>query len=313
MSAAPSPPKILPFSDLYIRMNADGLTFARFKPDITTAAGAKAGPGNFRVPDWFNWYVEDVKEVILSEGLKRYGVIEYLGRRLRYVVIHADAGEIFAAVRSIPLDIPELDKLGISSTVLRSMKQWVHKKGHVIVSGTTGVGKTTTVVGLINHILSTTGGLAYTVEDPPEFAMQGAMGKGFVIQTPVSTSVSWVEALEIAMRSNPNILMFGEIRSSEAAGSLLLASGQLVLTTIHASGAVDTIAALMQKAETNLGESAAGKLADGLIAVVHQTLTDKGPRIELLEPESSDDPIRDAIRKRQYQNVKGVSVHEAGR
>jgi Tfp pilus assembly pilus retraction ATPase PilT len=88
------------------------------------------------------------------------------------------------------------------------------------------------------------------------------------------------------------------------------------LTTIHASGASDTITALMQKAETSLGESAKGKLADGLIGVIHQTMTERGPRIELLEPHPTDpqDPIRAAIRSGKYSQIKGVQTFEpAGR
>jgi Tfp pilus assembly protein, pilus retraction ATPase PilT len=316
MSGEESNPKILPFSDLYIRLDGDGLTPARFRPDITTPFGAKLGPGNFRVPREFHWYVDKVREIINEEGRRRHGIIEYLGRRLRYVTIHADGAESWSAIRSLPLDLPDIETLNINEEVLRKIKSWGHRKGFVLVSGTTGAGKTTTTVGLINHFMETIGGLVYTIEDPPELSMMGVMGKGFAIQTPVDINTSWSDALEIAMRSNPNILMFGEIRSPEAAGSLLLASGQLVMTTIHASSAADTITALMQKAETGLGESAKGKLADGLIGVIHQTMTERGPRIELLEPHpnSADDPIRAAIRAGRYSQIKGAQPFEpAGR
>lgn len=316
MSGEESNLKILPFSDLYIRLDGEKLTPARFRPDITTPFGAKLGPGNFRVPTEFNWYVENVREIINDEGRRRHGILEYLGRRLRYVTINADAGEVWSAIRSLPLDLPDIDTLNINDEVLKKIKGWGRRKGFVLVSGTTGAGKTTSTVGLINYFMESIGGLVYTIEDPPELSMMGVMGKGFAIQTPVDINTSWSDALEIAMRSNPNILMFGEIRSPEAAGSLLLASGQLVMTTIHASSASDTITALMQKAETSLGESAKGKLADGLIGVIHQTMTERGPRIELLEPHPTDpqDPIRAAIRSGKYSQIKGVQPFEpAGR
>lgn len=309
MSGEESNPKILPFSDLYIRLDEE--TPARFRPDITTPFGGRLGPGNFRVPNEFNWYVEAVRKVINDEGRPRHGIIEYLGRRLRYVTIHADRNEVWSATRSLPLDLPEVDTLNLNEAVLNKIKSWGRRKGFVIVSGTTGAGKTTTTVGLINYFMETIGGLVYTIEDPPELSMMGVMGKGFAIQTPVDINTSWSDALEIAMRSNPNILMFGEIRSPEAAGSLLLASGQLVMTTIHASSAADTITALMQKAETSLGESAKGKLADGLIGVIHQTMTERGPRIELLEPGNDPaDPIRASIRAGKYSQIKGTTIHE---
>lgn len=314
MSGEESSPKILPFSDLYIRLDEE--TPARFRPDITTPFGARLGAGNFRVPHEFNWYVDEVRGTINNDGRPRHGIIEYLGRRLRYVTIQADRGEVWSAIRSLPLDLPDVDALNLSDKVLEKIKSWGRRKGFVLVSGTTGAGKTTTTVGLINYFMETIGGLVYTIEDPPELSMMGVMGKGFAIQTPVDINTSWSDALEIAMRSNPNILMFGEIRSPEAAGSLLLASGQLVMTTIHASSAADTITALMQKAETSLGESAKGKLADGLIGVIHQTMTERGPRVELLEPHPTDpqDPIRAAIRAGKYSQIKGAQPFEpAGR
>lgn len=314
MSGEESSPKILPFSDLYIRLDEE--TPARFRPDITTPFGARLGAGNFRVPHEFNWYVDEVRATINDDGRPRHGIIEYLGRRLRYVTIQADRGEVWSAIRSLPLDLPDVDALNLNDKVLEKIKSWGRRKGFVLVSGTTGAGKTTTTVGLINYFMETIGGLVYTIEDPPELSMMGVMGKGFAIQTPVDINTSWSDALEIAMRSNPNILMFGEIRSPEAAGSLLLASGQLVMTTIHASSAADTITALMQKAETSLGESAKGKLADGLIGVIHQTMTERGPRVELLEPHPTDpqDPIRAAIRLGRYSQIKGAQPFEpAGR
>lgn len=313
MSGDESSPKILPFSDLYIRL--DGEVPSRFKPDITTPFGAKLGPGNFRVPAEFNWYVDEMRDAINNEGRRRHGVIEYLGSRLRYVTTVADRGEVWTGIRCLPLDLPDIDNLNLNEALLSKIKSWGRRKGLVLVSGTTGAGKTTSMVGLINYFMETLGGLVYTIEDPPELAMMGVMGKGFAIQTPVDIETSWSDALEIAMRMNPNILMFGEIRSAESAGSLLLASGQLVLTTIHASSAPDTITALMQKAERSLGESANGKLADGLIGVIHQTMTERGPRIEFLEPTNDPaDPIRSAIRSGKYSQIKGSVIYEpAGR
>lgn len=311
-----STPRILPFSDLYVRLDGSSPTPARFRPDITTPWGAKGGAGNFRVPEEFEWYAEEIRTLInedrAKDSYKRYGILQYYGNRLRYVIIHADGGETWTAVRKLQLDLPEIDNLNIDPAALLTLKAWGRRKGIVLVSGTTGAGKTTTAVGLINYFMETIGGLLYTIEDPPELALHGVMGKGFAIQTPVDINTSWTEALEVAMRSNPNIMLFGEIRSSESAGSLLLASGQLVFSTIHASTAADAITALMQKAETNLGESAKGKLADGLIGVIHQTLTERGPRIELLEPNPTDpnDPTRTSIRSGKFNQIKGTREFE---
>jgi twitching motility protein PilT len=298
------------FSDLLVRLD-DPTVPARFSPEATSRHG---GEGNFVVKPHFMPFVGQIRSRISDDFNRAKGIVQLLGRRFRYNIINADGGETWAAVRCLPLDLPLIDRLGIDPELVGILKGLKRRKGLVLVSGSTGDGKTTTVVGLLHHLLNEEGGFLFTCEDPPEFAMQGALGNGFVLQTEVGPAkATWADALETAMRSNPRWLMFGEIRSSEAAEALLQASGHFTIATTHASSVSDAIAATMQKAGSRLGESAKGKLADGLVAVLHQTLTPRGPRIELLMPESetnSDDPVRRMIRSGEYSKLKSQRTFE---
>lgn len=300
------------FSDLLLRLDDPSIP-ARFSPEATSPYGE----GNFVVKPHFNPYVNEIRRRINDDLDRNQGIVQFLGRRFRYKTINADGGEKWAAVRCLPLELPAIEKLGIDPELVNILKGWKRRKGLVLLSGTTGAGKTTTVVGLLHHFLTEEGGFLFTVEDPPEYALQGALGKGFVLQTEVGPGkATWNEALETAMRSNPRWLMFGEIRSSEAAEALLQASGHFTIATTHASSTSDAIAATMQKAGSRLGDSAKGKLADGIIGVLHQTLTDRGPRIELLTPESetnSEDGVRRLIRGGEYSKLKPTRVFEPHR
>lgn len=297
------------FSDLLLRLE-DPRVPARFSPLATS----EHGEGNFVVKPHFMPFVDMIRQCIKKDGLRTKGIVQLLGRRFRYNLINADGGEGWAAVRCLPLDLPIIDALGIHPELVEILKGLKRRKGLVLVSGSTGDGKTTTVVGLLHHLLNEEGGFLFTCEDPPEFAMQGALGKGFVLQTEVGPGkATWSDSLETAMRSNPRWLMFGEIRSSESAEALLQASGHFTIATTHASSVSDAIAATMQKAGSRLGDSAKGKLADGLVAVLHQTLTPNGPRIELLMPETetkAEDPVRRLIRAGDYSKLKGQRTFE---
>jgi twitching motility protein PilT len=89
------------------------------------------------------------------------------------------------------------------------------------------------------------------------------------------------------MRCRPDYLFLGEISTAEAAEHLLKAvtSGHLVVTTVHAGSVTDTISSTLQLAEKRMdAKTARAVLAERLVAAIHQTLTEWGPRVTLLEP-----------------------------
>ena len=271
----------LPFTDLYLRLD-DATVPARFRPDPVKSSHS----GNLTVPQSFSPDIQDIRN-LLKEELVSEGTLTYKGLRLRFAKFLAAEGETWAALRAVPLDLPSLESLGLDPDFVRQLRGWGSRKGLILVGGKTGDGKTTTCVAAIKDYLERLGGLAYTCEDPIEYQMQGAIAeKGFCLQYEVVDDDDWNPAIKRAMRTRPDYIFVGEVRTPEAAEHLLKAatSGHLVISTIHAGSVSDTIAAILHLAENRLGPVARQIIADRLIAAVHQTLTKDGPRIECVAP-----------------------------
>lgn len=297
----------IPFTDLYVRLDVSGGP-SRYRPDITRIPRDKYSEGNFEVPGKYEEHIEKIRSLV-NNSKTTEGTITHQGMRMRYVVISTE-GEVWASLRAVPLDVPQFDKLGLNPDFVGLMKSMSRKKGLIIVGGKTGEGKTTTCVSLLKGYLDRHGGLLFTLEDPPEYAIQGSINeKAFCLQYEIKDNEDWNRGAKAAMRSRPDYILFGEIRTPEAAENLLktLTSGHLVVATIHAGQVSDTIAALMQLAEHKLGKVARENLADRLLAAVHQTMTADGPDIKCILPglaqESEKQQITDAVKKGSFDNV----------
>lgn len=302
----------LPFTDLYLRLD-DATVPARFRPDPVKTKHS----GNLQVPSVFN---EDVHVIrgLLNEQVVSEGTLTFQGLRLRYAKFLAAEGETWAALRAVPLDLPSIESLGLHPDFVRMVRGWGNRKGLILVGGKTGDGKTTTCVAAIRDYLERNGGLAYTCEDPIEFQAQGAIAeKGFCLQYEVVDDNDWNPAIKRAMRTRPDYIFVGEIRTPEAAEHLLKAatSGHLVLTTIHAGSVSDTISAILHLAENKLGPVARQIIADRLVAAVHQTLTKDGPRIECVVPnDRSSDMVAQVIKGGDISNLSNqVKTYEPAR
>lgn len=272
----------LPFTDLLMKLDS-GPMLARFRPDPTRLTNA----GNYPVPRAFNEDLFEVREVLM--GLNDHnGTITFKGLRLRYSIFIAAEQEKWAAIRAVTLDLPDLDSLRLHPDLVRMVRGWGAKKGLILVGGKTGDGKTTTSVATLKDYLERLGGFLFTLEDPADYLMQGALSeKGFCLQYEVQDDSEWGECVKGAMRRRPDYIFIGEVRTSEAAEHLLKAvtSGHLVITTIHAGSVASTISALLHLAENKLGEVARHIIADRLIGIIHQTLTIKGPRVQVISPD----------------------------
>ncbi len=187
--------------------------------------------------------------------------------------------------------------------------------GLFIVSGTFGQGKTTTASALVASRIAKFGGVAITVEDPPEQPLHGRHGEGVCYQTWVGPG-GFGHACRQASRWAPSIMFLGEIRDSETAIEALRAAinGKLVICTAHADNAAMAIERIFALANTE-GSSAddiLGMLATGLTAVIHQKLESTGTRKQLLleslfivgEDEAA---ARQHIRRRQFEQLKNLA------
>lgn len=283
----------LPFTDLYVRID-DPTVPGRFRPDPLKSQLS----GNHTVPPEYAADVEEIRRKLKSSGSTE-GTLTYKGKRLRYARFEAAEQEDWAALRAVPLDLPSLVDLKLNHDFVKMARGWFRKKGLIIVGGKTGDGKTTTSIALLRDFLERGGGFLYTCEDPIEYQMQGAItAEAFCLQYEVKDDEDWNPAIKRAMRTRPDYIFIGEIRTPAAAEQLLKAatSGHLCLATIHAGSLADSLAAILQLAENKIGPVARQILADRLIAVIHQTLGREGPSVSCIVPgalgSNSDNIIR---------------------
>ena len=194
------------------------------------------------------------------------------------------AAGVSAVFREIPSEIMSIDLLGLPK-VLKKLAML--PKGLVLVTGPTGSGKSTTLAAVINEANEQREDHILTIEDPLEFKHRN---KGCLIShREVGTHTrSFAVALRAALREDPDIIMVGEMRDQETIALALEASntGHLVLGTLHTTNATKTIDRVVDVFPANQQDQIRSSLADGLSAVIAQTLfkrVDGAGRVAALE------------------------------
>src|SRR5436190_4570191 len=153
-------------------------------------------------------------------------------------------GEISLAFRAIPAQVPDFDSLRLPAGVARLADE---RRGLILVTGATGVGKTTTLAAIIGHVNRTRRQHIVTIEDPIEFLHED--DTCIVSQREVGIDTeSFGEALRRVLRQDPDVILIGEMRDRETAETALQAaeSGHLVLSTMHTLDAAETIGRLVE-------------------------------------------------------------------
>ena len=194
-------------------------------------------------------------------------MLELCGRTLdaRVSSMPTIAGEkLVIRLLDMQVEIPSLASLGMTTTVLERYRRSIHAAhGFIVVCGPTGSGKTTTLYASLAE-RNGDGQHLCTVEDPVEVQMAGVAQ----VQVNPRAGLTFASALRAFLRQDPNVIMLGEMRDPESASVAMSAalSGQLVMTTMHASDAPRAIERLV---EFGLDRHT---LAAGLSAVVSQRL-----------------------------------------
>ena len=153
-------------------------------------------------------------------------------------------GELFASLRPLPAQPPDLPEIGISKRIASLVVTLT--EGLVLVSGPTGSGKTTTIAGIIEAINVSRPAKVVTIEDPVEFLFRANQAE--IIQREVGCDVpSYAEGLRQALRQNPDVIVVGEIRDADSVLAALQAAetGHLVIGSVHASSVVETVRRLI--------------------------------------------------------------------
>ena len=202
---------------------------------------------------------QDLDFSYMSEGIGRF----------RVNLFRKSTG-VGATLRYIPADIPSFKDLGLPS-VVQSITSF--SQGLVLVTGSTGTGKSTTLAALIDQFNKTKKHNIITLEDPIEFIHPSKQSQ--VIQREVGTNVpSFSDGLRAALRQDPDIILVGEMRDPETIIMAMLAAetGHLVLGTLHTTSATKSLDRLLDALPAEQREQGKSFLSQHLHAVVTQTL-----------------------------------------
>ncbi|KAF0220913.1 MAG: twitching motility protein [Geobacteraceae bacterium] len=176
-------------------------------------------------------HFEEHYEVDLAYGVPGLG-------RFR-VSVYSQRGTVAMVFRSIPFGIPSLESLNLPPAL---KKIAMEERGLVLVTGTTGSGKSTTLAAMIDYINENRTCNIITVEDPVEYLHKDK--KSIISQREVGfDTVSFGSALKSALRQDPDVILVGEMRDYETIETAMTAAetGHLVMSTLHTLDAAETV------------------------------------------------------------------------
>jgi twitching motility protein PilT len=231
--------------------------------------------------------------------------------------MYRQSGSTALVMRRIQDPIPDFATLRLPAVLKRIA---MAERGLVLVVGATGNGKSTTIAAMLEFINQTVSKHIVTCEDPAEFIFRDQMST--FSQREVGRDVdSFEQGLHGALREDPDVLFIGEIRTTEALEIALNAaeSGRLVISTSHAQDAARTIQRMINLYPVDFRESARGRLADVIVAIVAQRLVQrKNARARVLCTEvltgspTVKECIRDPARFRGINAAIEAGLHEYG-
>lgn len=229
------------------------------------------------------------------QGLARFRVSTFRQR-----------GSLAAVIRVIAFKLPNASELGIPDSVIHMGD---YGKGLVLVTGSAGSGKSTTLACIIDYINHSKEKHIITLEDPLEFLH--SHDKSIVTQREISSDTeSYIKALRAAMRQSPDVILLGEMRDYETIQVAMTAAetGHLIFSTLHTMGAANTIDRIIDVFPANQQRQIAVQLSMVLQAVVSQQLvpgTD-GRMIPVFEIMTVTPAIRNMIRENKSFQIDGL-------
>ena len=220
------------------------------------------------------------------------------------VNIHMQKNCVEAAFRRVPSEIPASDALGLPPIALDLIRK---HNGLVLITGPTGVGKTTTLACLVDAINEERECLIISVEDPIEFIHKNK--KSVIKQRQLfSDTLSFAEALRHVLRQDPDVIMVGEMRDLETISTTLTAAetGHLVLATLHTPDAPQTIERIIDVFPPYQQQQVKLQLANCLQGVMSQLLlphiSGEG-RVLATEIMVATPGIRNLIREQEIEQI----------
>ncbi len=272
--------------------------------------------GGIMLPDQINALVDEIYSVSrrsrdnLERGLDDdfSFSVSHLGRFRANVF--RQRGSLAAVIRVIRFGLPDPVKLGIPEAVLSLAEA---KKGLVLITGSAGTGKSTTLACMIDRINKSRDCHIITMEDPIEFIHRH--DKSIVTQREISIDTpGYLEALRSALRESPDVILLGEMRDYDTISAAITAAetGVLLLSTLHTSSAANTINRILDVFPANQQSQVKIQLAQILKGVVCQQLVPSvdGGQLPVFEIMKSTTAIQNMIREDKLHQLE--SAMQAG-
>ena len=290
-------------SDLHLspgappRLRIDGrLTQAEGEPQAAEVVEAMVAAG---IPDRLRPLLEQGGEADYSFTLT--GVARFRGSVFRC------RGALAAVYRLVPGEVPSLDALGLpaSAAALAGLAS-----GLVLTAGPVGSGKTTTMAAIVDRINRTRAVHVVTIEDPVEVVHGNR--RALITQRQVgSDTASFHDALRSVLRSDPDVVMIGEIRDRDTVDAALRVSetGHLALATIHARSALHALTRIVEMFPASQHRQARIRLSASLEAIYCQRLVPRADgrgRVVAVEQLAPTPAARNLIREDKLHQLFAV-------
>jgi len=222
------------------------------------------------------------------------------------VNIFIQRSEVSMVIRYIKWDIPSIEDLGLPQILKKIV---MNQTGLVLVVGSTGSGKSTSLAAMINYRNNQEGGHILTIEDPIEFVFKH--DKSIISQREVGIdTLSYENALREALREAPEVIMIGEARDTETMKAAInfADTGHLCMTTLHAVNSNQAMDRMMNMFPTDMHRQLLMDLSLNLKAVISQRLVPgmKGKLACAVEVMVNTPYIKELLREGNFNQIKEI-------
>jgi twitching motility protein PilT len=224
--------------------------------------------------EWMNMVVKNITPVHLRKRLDEEREIDFSylepGTGRFRTNLFQQRGQFCLAMRYVKTNVPSFEELGLLETVKKIAES---PRGIVLLAGSTGCGKSTTLAAMIEHINANFKKHIVTMEDPIEYVFED--NQSVIEQREVGLdTMSFEHALKHVLRQDPDVIMIGEMRDSTSFTAAMSAAdtGHLVLSTLHTTNAAQSISRILDFFKAEEREQIRRQLAGTLQAVVCQRM-----------------------------------------
>ena len=296
-----------------VSLDASDIHLTAGQPPFFRVAGEIFFSGEILSPRAVETFLEEILSPRLREEFEKNLAVDFsfvdekISRRFR-VNVYMQRKFPALALRLIAKKIPTLEEIGAPAAL---KKFFTAAQGLILVTGRTGSGKSTTLAAFLNELCRLRPCHLLTLEDPIEFEYRAE--NSFVSQRELGQDfLNFADAVRVALREMPDVLLIGEIRDAETMHAALEASaaGVLVLATLHTKSAAETAMRVETMFPLVQRDSIRDLFADGVSAIISQQLLKKsdGGRVCAAEVLLANPASRSLVRQGKYLQLPTVMM-----